>query len=51
MGAIFVTIEVGDWQGEQFEPVEVMVDTGSTFTTVPASLLRGCLKRSELVLR
>ena len=40
MGAIFVTIEVGDWQGERFEPVEVMVDTGSTFTTVPAPLLR-----------
>ena len=27
-------------RGEQFEPVEVMVDTGSTFTTVPADLLR-----------
>ena len=40
MGAIHVTIEVGDMRGEQFEPVEVMVDTGSTFTTVPAPLLR-----------
>ena len=27
-------------QGGRFEPVEVMVDTGSTFTTVPADLLR-----------
>ena len=40
MGAIYVTIDVGDMRGEQFEPVEVMVDTGSTFTTVPADLLR-----------
>ena len=40
MGAIFVTIEVGDARGERFEAVEVMVDTGATFTTVPADLLR-----------
>jgi predicted aspartyl protease len=40
LGALFVTIEVGDARGERFEPVEVMVDTGATFTTVPASLLR-----------
>ncbi len=40
MGAIFVTIEVGDVRGERFESVEVMVDTGSTFTSVPANLLR-----------
>lgn len=40
MGSIYVTIEVGDLRGENFEPVEVMVDTGSTFTTVPAGVLR-----------
>ena len=40
MGALFVTIEVGDLQGEWFEPVQVMVDTGATFTTVPAEVLR-----------
>ena len=40
MGAIFLTIEVGDQRGERFEPVEVMVDTGATFTTVPAEVLR-----------
>jgi predicted aspartyl protease len=40
VGAIYVTIDVGDMRGERFEPVEVMVDTGSTFTTVPADLLR-----------
>ena len=40
MGALYVEIEVGDIRGERFERVEVMVDTGSTFTTVPAPLLR-----------
>ncbi len=40
MGALHVTIEVGDMRGERFEPVEVMVDTGATFTTVPAKVLR-----------
>ncbi len=40
MGAITITIDVGDIQGERFEPVEVLVDTGSTFTSVPGSLLR-----------
>ena len=40
MGATHVTIEVGDLRGERFLPVEVLVDTGSTFTTVPSSVLR-----------
>ena len=40
MGAIHVTIEVGDTRGERFEPVEVMVDTGSTFSQIPGELLR-----------
>ena len=40
MGAIFVTVEVGNMSGERFEPVEVMVDTGATFTTVPGDVLR-----------
>ena len=40
MGTVTLTIEVGDLQGEQFEPIEVMVDTGSTFTAVPGNLLR-----------
>ena len=39
MGAVFVTIEVGDVRGERFEPVEVMVDTGSTFSQIPDELL------------
>jgi predicted aspartyl protease len=40
LGAIYVTIDVGDMRGERFEPVEVMVDTGATFTTVPGDVLR-----------
>ena len=41
MRTVFVTIEIGSVEQERFEPVQVMVDTGATFTTVPASLLRG----------
>ena len=40
MGAIYVTIDVGNMSGQRFEPVEVMVDTGATFTTVPGDVLR-----------
>ena len=36
----YVTIEVGDTRGERFEAVEVMVDTGSTYTALPGDLLR-----------
>ena len=39
MGAFTVTIEVGDAQGQRFEQVDALVDTGATLTTVPASLL------------
>lgn len=40
MGAVYVTIEVGDYHCERFEPVEVMVDTGATFSQIPGNLLR-----------
>ena len=40
MGETYVTIEVGDTRGERFETVEVMVDTGSTYTALPGDLLR-----------
>ena len=40
MGAIYISIDVGNFSGDHFEPVEVMVDTGATFTTVPGDLLR-----------
>ena len=40
MGETYVTIEVGDTRGVRFEAVEVMVDTGSTYTAIPGDLLR-----------
>ena len=40
MGTFFVTIGVGDPSGSRFEPVEMLVDTGSTYTMLPASVLR-----------
>ena len=40
MGTVTVTIGVGDRQGRQFEELEVTVDTGSTYTAVPRTLLQ-----------
>ena len=40
MGKLTVTIGVGDQQGTHFEDIEVIVDTGSTFTAVPRTLLQ-----------
>ena len=40
MGKLVVTIGVGDQQGGQFEDLEVTVDTVSTFTAVPRTLLQ-----------
>ena len=40
MGTFNITIEVGDRQGEQFEEVEALVDTGAVTTMLPASMLR-----------
>jgi clan AA aspartic protease len=40
MGAFRVPIEVGDIQGRRFESVEALVDTGSSYTLVPRSLLQ-----------
>ena len=40
MGIFKVNMEVGDPQGENFQEVELLVDTGSTFTALPATLLR-----------
>ncbi|MYC30385.1 MAG: hypothetical protein F4X65_09880 [Chloroflexi bacterium] len=39
MGRVEVTIAVGDPQGNHFEELEVLVDTGATFTKVPRELL------------
>lgn len=40
MGTVTVTIGVGDRQGQQFEELEVTVDTGSTYTAVPREVLQ-----------
>ena len=41
MGTFTVTIEVGDPGGQRFERLEALVDTGSTNSAVPGSVLRG----------
>ena len=40
MGTFRVPIEVGDPQGQRYVPVEALVDTGSSYTALAASLLR-----------
>ena len=40
MGTVKVTIGVGDPQVRHFEDVEVVVDTGSTYTAVPRELMQ-----------
>jgi clan AA aspartic protease len=40
MGTFRMAIEIGDAAGERWETVEALVDTGATYTTVPAELLR-----------
>ena len=40
MGVFAVPIEVGDAQGENFEALEALVDSGATYTALPEALLR-----------
>ena len=40
MGEVRVTIEIGDVREENYEAVEVLVDTGATYSQVQGSLLR-----------
>ena len=40
MGTFSVPIEVGDLAGRQFVRVTALVDTGSTYTSLPGPLLR-----------
>ena len=49
MGAFHVELEIGDPQGRNYQVVEAMVDSGATYTTLPASLLRdlGVESRSD----
>ncbi len=39
MGTFRVPIEIGDPQGQRFEAMEALVDTGATNTTLPAPVL------------
>ena len=39
MGTFHVDVEIGDPEGRRYEPVEALVDTGSTYTSVPRPLL------------
>ena len=41
MGTFSVTIEVGGSQGQRYEAVEALVDTGATHTVLPSELIRG----------
>ena len=40
MGTFSVDIEVGDSQGNRYEIVRALVDTGATYTPLPTGLLR-----------
>ncbi len=48
MGTFSVSLEVGDRQGLAWEPVEALVDTGSTYTWVPRRILQGLDVRPQL---
>ncbi len=41
MGTFSVTIQIGNLNGEHFEDVEVMVDTGAITTMIPRPILEG----------
>ena len=39
LGTITVTLQVGDHQGDWFEELDIIVDTGSTYTALPRAIL------------
>ena len=41
MGTFSVRLEVGNPSGQRFETIDAMVDSGATYTVLPASLLEG----------
>ena len=50
MGTVTATIEVGDPQGQNFQEIELEVDTGSTYTALPREMLQALgvpINRSE----
>ncbi len=40
MGTFHQQIEIGDFEGEHFESLDALVDTGATYTSVPAEVLQ-----------
>ena len=40
MGTFQVQMEIGDPQGGRYEPIDVLVDSGATYTLLPGSLLQ-----------
>lgn len=40
MGTFSVALEIGDPQGRRYETINALVDSGATYTTLPASMLR-----------
>lgn len=40
MGTFSVTLEIGDPQGQRYDTVRALVDTGSSLSVAPASLLQ-----------
>ncbi len=40
MGTFAVSIEVGDPEGNRFENVEALVDTGASYTMIPGNILK-----------
>ena len=40
MGTFHVPVQLGDQQGQRFEPLDALVDTGATYTWVPAPIMR-----------
>jgi len=40
MGTFHATMEIGDPAGNRWEEVDALVDTGATYTSIPASLLQ-----------
>lgn len=41
VGVFQVELEIGGPQGERYEKVDALVDSGATYTMLPSSLLRG----------
>ena len=39
MGTFRVTMQIGDSQGQRWETVDALVDTGSTYTWIPRDIL------------